>query len=64
MVFKEIYCHIKEFIIKKYNKFAIYIKNALEKKVQINNQISNNNIHVIKATMKSVKIKKKMKTNI
>lgn len=63
MTLKEIYQYIKMFIIDKYNKLIASIKNMQCEKTQINNQTSNTDIHVIKATVKKVKVKNKMKTN-
>lgn len=62
MEFKKIINIVYEFIISQYNRFINFVKTLVNKKQEINNQTTDNNIHVINAKVKKVKIKN-MKTN-
>ena len=54
---------IRTFIITWCNKFVIFAKNVFNKKQEINKQTDNqNDIHIVKAKVKKVKVKN-MKTN-
>ena len=59
---KKIFNIIKEFVVSKYNGLIDYIKNFSNKNSKINKQTSQDDIHVIKAKVKKVKVKK-LKTN-
>ena len=48
----------KEFIIMYYNKFINFVKNMIGQKPKINNQTNDNDIHIVKAKVKKVKVKK------
>lgn len=48
----------KEFIIMYYNKFINFVKNMIGQKQKINNQTNDNDIHIVKAKVKKVKVKK------
>lgn len=48
----------KEFIIMCYNKFINFVKNMIGQKPKINNQTNDNDIHIVKAKVKKVKVKK------
>lgn len=48
----------KEFIIMYYNKFINFVKNMIGQKPKINNQTIDNDIHIVKAKVKKVKVKK------
>lgn len=55
---------IKKFIIDRYNKLVSYIKNIGKEKPKINNQnVSNQDIHIVKARVKKIG-NKKLKTNL
>ena len=47
----------KKFIIIYYNKFIDFVKNLFVKKQEINKQTINNDIHIVKAKVKNVKVK-------
>lgn len=48
----------KKFIIMYYNKFINFVKNMIGQKPKINNQTNDNDIHIVKAKVKKVKVKK------
>lgn len=52
----------KNFIILAYNKIIGFIKNMFMQKSKINNQTNDNDIHIVKAKVKKIKVKN-MKTN-
>ena len=48
----------KEFIIMYYNNIINFVKNMIGQKPKINNQTNDNDIHIVKAKVKKVKVKK------
>lgn len=57
MTLRKIYDIIKKFIINKYNRLIVYIKNRQINK-QTDQESNNQDVHVIKAKVKSIKVKK------
>ena len=63
MQLKDIFENIKLFIIEQYNKLINCIKNLGSEKPKINNQTVDQDVHVVKAKVKRVRVNK-MKTNL
>lgn len=59
MQLSEICNSIKEHIILWYNMLIDYFKKLTSKKLEINNQNADQDIHIIKYKVKHIKIKKK-----
>ncbi len=57
MKIKEIINIIKNYVITQYNRFLTFIKNGSDEKPKINNQ-TNKEIHIVKAKVKKVKVRK------